>query len=253
MNETKVKVGGVFKTNNFGDCTVLSYKNSKDIIVRFLETGSEVKTTAGSLRKGMVKDPNFKSVAGVGFIGCGRYKPSNGGLEAKGYKVWVSMLRRCYNKKDKSYHSYGGDGVTVCSSWFNYQNYIKWYIDNYREGYHIDKDILSREDKVYSPETCRFVPQSLNNLILKPTSSTHTGVSYSKGMKKYESYVWKYNKKTTLGYFDTPEEAFQAYEKAKEAHIRFVAEEEYCSGNIPEVIYKNLLNYEVVDTLRGGL
>lgn len=78
------------------------------------------------------------------------------------------MLTRCYNhkslKKNPSYI-----GCSVCDEWLTYSNFKRWYedpINGYREGYHLDKDILVKGNKVYSPETCCFVPHSINCLLL---------------------------------------------------------------------------------------
>lgn len=34
------------------------------------------------------------------------------------------------------------------------------------EGWHLDKDILLKGNKVYSPETCAFVPAKINSLLI---------------------------------------------------------------------------------------
>ena len=35
------------------------------------------------------------------------------------YRVWAMMKDRCYNINNKSYHRYGGRGITVCGRWKN--------------------------------------------------------------------------------------------------------------------------------------
>jgi hypothetical protein len=56
----------------------------------------------------------------------------------------------------------------------------------------------------------------------------------------------KENKKQKyIGYFDTIEEAFNAYKKAKEAYIKEVAQEYYDKGEITERVYDALMRYEV--------
>ena len=51
---------------------------------------------------------------------------------------------------------------------------VKEWFDNpvngYKEGYSLDKDILVKGNKIYSPETCCFVPQDVNILFTKRTS-----------------------------------------------------------------------------------
>ena len=78
------------------------------------------------------------------------------------------MLRRCYRMADRSYKTYGAKGVSVCSSWHNFQTFATWYEENYpKDGrtYQLDKDKLSGLVKIYSPETCVFLlPQENSEL-----------------------------------------------------------------------------------------
>lgn len=54
------KVGYVFKSNNYGDFTILELLGGKKhrVVVRFTDTGSIVKTTISQIAYGTVKDPN---------------------------------------------------------------------------------------------------------------------------------------------------------------------------------------------------
>lgn len=84
------------------------------------------------------------------------------------YKVWRSMVNRCYNPNTSGYEWYGGVGVTVCDEWKNNPAlFCAWAINNgWREGLHIDKDILCKKNgiypHVYSPSTCQFVSAKVN-------------------------------------------------------------------------------------------
>ena len=58
-------------------------------------------------------------------------------------------------------------GCTVCELWHNFQNFAEWYDENYSagmEGYHLDKDIKIKGNKVYSPSTCMFVKPGDNTI-----------------------------------------------------------------------------------------
>lgn len=103
----------------------------------------------------MRKQPYEPSVWGVGYRGVGDYATTH-----PSYKIWQAMLQRCYSKEFRQYHNYGGKGVTVCEDWHNFQNFAKWYDDNYIEGYHLDKDAGGGME--YSPSTCTFMSQSDN-------------------------------------------------------------------------------------------
>ncbi len=82
----------------------------------------------------------------------------------KAYDCWCQVLNRCYSIKSQIKRpTYVG--CTVCDEWKYFSNFKKWHDENYREGFHLDKDILIEGNKVYSPETCVFVPQYLNAIL----------------------------------------------------------------------------------------
>ena len=84
----------------------------------------------------------------------------------KAYQAWSNMLTRGYSKKYKNERTTYKD-VTVCEEWHNFQNFAKWFEENYIEGWHLDKDILVKGNKVYSEGACCFVPPEINNLFTK--------------------------------------------------------------------------------------
>ena len=109
----------------------------------------------------------------------------------------------------------------------------------------LDKDIIKKGNKVYSPNTCVFVPHSINTLFVKSNKvrgEYYIGV-YKNG-NKFEAQLSKGNgKQIPLGLYDTPEEAFLTYKQAKEAYIKEVAEE--YKGKIDPRAYEALMKYEV--------
>lgn len=78
------------------------------------------------------------------------------------YRAWKHILRRCYCKKFLS-ENQTYIGVSVCDEWLTFSKFKHWYEINYVGGWQIDKDILTGS-RVYSPETCIYVPRWLNNL-----------------------------------------------------------------------------------------
>src|SRR5262245_59526160 len=42
----------------------------------------------------------------------------------KEYKIWAKMIQRCTDINCKGYEKYGAVGVTVCSSWLEFENFI---------------------------------------------------------------------------------------------------------------------------------
>lgn len=167
--------------------------------------------------------------------------------QLKVYRVWSSMISRCYSISNQSYGRYGGRGVYVCNEWHEFQNFAAWYYDQYQEDdWHIDKDILSPADDVrYSPETCVFIPAVLNTLLatmqdqmrdlpMGVLKSKTEGVYYcqynSKGVKQYKRFTNIYD-------------AAVHYKINKELEITRLTEE--YKGKLPEHIYQFFINYSI--------
>jgi len=113
-------------------------------------------------------------------------------------------------------------------------------------GWALDKDILQKGNKLYSKDTCCFVPQEVNSLLIKRDNSRGeypVGVCFRKATGKFMAQLTVNGKQKTLGYFTTPEEAFQVYKAAKEAQIKAVADKwKYL---LDERVFQALLAYEV--------
>lgn len=108
----------------------------------------------------------------------------------KMYNVWNSMLSRCYNHKNISWPHYGAKGVKVCEEWHNFQTFAGWYINQYKEEHwHLDKDILSGDIKVYSPPTCIFVPPEINTYFALVTAGTNIPVKSKILAEKYKGRI----------------------------------------------------------------
>lgn len=241
--------GKVFETNNFGKCFVLEYRGATNVLVMFYKPKCIVKCTMKDLMEGKVKNPLYPSFYNKGYIGVGEY----GGKDKQVYRLWLRLLERAYNE---NYHlkfpTY--EDVEVCEEWLNFQNFAKWcysqefYNTNDHKGntYQLDKDLLCKGNKIYAPETCCFIPAEINGLLIKNDKDRGEypiGVYPNNDHTKFRAHVSCYGKLKSLGSFSTPEEAFQAYKKAKESHIKLVAEK--WKGRIDEKTYKGLLSYEV--------
>lgn len=241
---------GVVNKNKFGTLMeVVEYKNYLDIWVKF-ENGNLVHTSWQCFTKGDVKNVYDKSIYGVAYLGEGDYKTViPNGKHTSIYDTWRGILTRCYSEKWLEKHpTY--IGCTICEEWLNFQNFAKWYDDNYYEvegeRIQIDKDILIKGNKLYSPETCIFVPERINLLFVfkSKEGKLPMGVTFSKKHNKYRvscSNVngWHMN----IGEYDTVEEAFETYKKAKEKVIKQVAE--LYKSKIPKKLYNAMLTYEI--------
>jgi hypothetical protein len=48
---------------------------------------------------------------------CGLRNNMHGLSYNRLYKIWCSIISRCYNVKDSAYYNYGGRGIKVCKRW----------------------------------------------------------------------------------------------------------------------------------------
>ena len=80
------------------------------------------------------------------------------------YSRWRALLLRCYDSKMHDKHPSYRD-CRVCDDWLVFSKFREWMKSQNWEGNSLDKDLLVRGNKLYSPETCLFIPQSLNAMI----------------------------------------------------------------------------------------
>ena len=112
----------------------------------------------------------------------------------------------------------------------------------------IDKDILYKGNKLYSPSKCCLVPQRVNNLLLKSNAirgNLPIGVHFHQVNGTYIAQCGGHGNGRYLGSYDTPIEAFNAYKKDKEREIKEIARIEYDKGTITKQCYDALMQYEV--------
>ena len=184
---------------------------------------------------------------GVGYNSRREHKTKVSGKHTIAYQTWFDMIRRCYSpKKQEKRPTY--IGCTVADCWHDYQDFADWFYGHkYSElGYQIDKDILKPENKVYSPETCCFVPSDINNLLISNGVNRGEyvqGVSLKKQSGKYLAQLSVDGRVKNLGHFDTASEAYQAYKAAKEAHVKVMAEE--WKGRIDPRVFTALMNWRL--------
>ena len=241
-------VGKVCKSKLSGDFKILKYNGARDIEIQFLKTGYRKVAEMKEVRNGNVKDSYSPSVFGVGISGT-KYPIRVNDVQTKEYMLWYSMLRRCYNDTYKNkYTTY--EGCEVSDKFKSYEYFYEWcqnQIGFGNEGWHLDKDLLIKGNKVYSENTCVFIPAEINSLLVKSTSlrGKHLiGVSWSNTSKSFVAQVRKNKGKPEyLGLFNTEIEAFNAYKQAKEAFIKEQANK--CKSQIDERAYNALMNYEV--------
>ena len=250
LNDVNYKdcIGKICKSKSSGDFKILKYNGATDVEIQFLNTGFEMFARLGDIRNGEIKDPYLPSVFDVGIVGA-KYPSTINGRNTKEYMLWADMLRRCYSetfqKKRPTYKD--------CEASENFKSYEYFYewchskIGFGNEGWHLDKDLLIKGNKVYSEDSCIFIPSEINSLLIKRTSlrgKCLIGVYWDKTAKAFRAMVSKNKgKREHLGLFNTEIEAFNAYKQAKESFVKEQAEK--WKGKIDERAYLALINYEV--------
>ena len=163
----------------------------------------------------------------------------------RSYVTWQSMIVRCYSPKARGkYRTY--EGVAICEDWHKFSIFKAWFDEHYVEGWQLDKDILVKGNKVYGPDTCCFVPQELNSVILKSNRSRGEypiGVSLHKKLNKFRADLSTNRGKVYLGLFDSEKEAFHVYKKFKEDYIKKLASK--YKDELDSRVYEALVNYQV--------
>lgn len=95
------------------------------------------------------------------------------------YEILLSMKKRCYNPKHKSYPSYGGRGIRICDTWFHTPGaFYSWAGSN---GYHPDLQIDRIDNNGdYCPTNCRWVTPKKNTRSRPATKLNIRKVSVTK-------------------------------------------------------------------------
>jgi len=179
-------------------------------------------------------------VHGVG-INDSTYNTIFNGARCPYYERWRSMLLRCYSAKNQEKQpTY--TNCYVCGEWLTFSNFRKWMTTQDWNGKQLDKDLINPGNKLYSPDSCVFVPLSLNALLTDHAAGRGKypqGVCLKKDSGRFQARCNVYGKLVHIGYFDTPSEASEAYKKFKSNHIKEVAQQ-YKSN---ERLYNGLMSH----------
>jgi hypothetical protein len=154
-----------YESNSTGWFTIIQ-RTGKRCIIQFDVTGYTATVNIDNAKAGKVKDPYFRSVYGVGYLGEFNKKTHPYWKQAS--QLWRNMLKRCYSKKDS--RGYYGKGVSVDERWLCFANFLEDIseLDNFDlwlkghgtpDRYNLDKDLKVAGNKVYSKDLCSFVSE----------------------------------------------------------------------------------------------
>lgn len=171
----------------------------------------------------------------------------------KEYTLWSDMLNRCYNtrldrRRDASYAD-----CYVAEEWHNFQNFIKWYDENIvlyktNEPITLDKDLLYKNNKIYSKFSCLLLPERINIFLTTSKCARGNfpiGVFFENDSQKYKAQCCdpfdRYGR--NIGRFNNPNDAFIKYKEIKEKYAKDLAD--FYKGKIDERAIYALCNYKV--------
>ncbi len=228
---------------------IVHYNTYYDITILF-DSGYIKSATMKEVKRNAIKDKLSPSVYGVGIVGI-RYNTKVDGKHAMEYGTWKNMLRRCYSEKGRhKFQSY--DDCIVSENFKKYSYFYEWVnkqvgfntVDDMGNIFQLDKDLLSKGNKIYSETTCAFLPLEINiALAIKDSKHKKFHVGVRKNRNKYEVTCCINSKSTYLGLFNTELEAFNAYKQAKENYLKQLAEK--WKDRIDIKAYNALMNYQV--------
>ena len=152
VKEKRMKecVGKVLSSTNYGDFKIIKYVSAKEILVKFLKTGTEVWCTRKNAFEGGVKDKYFPTICGVGYYGNALPKRSHPKIE-RAYSVWFKMLIRCYDARIKQVKNYSD--CSVSEYFASFEHFSTWYLSQVgsdQNNWQLDKDLLVKGNRVYS-------------------------------------------------------------------------------------------------------
>ena len=237
-------VGETYKNNKGCIGKVVEYVNARKVKIRFVDEHSfESFFEVSDIRKGTFSNPFHRSTLGLGYMGDGEFKAKVKGKTTIEYNLWSAMMTRSYcpnyHEKFPTYI-----GCSVAEEFLNYQDFANWINlqPNFKEkGFVLDKDLLVRGNKVYSPETCCLIPQEINSYI---ASTKRKSLDYPVGVSKTLS-----NRYTAslhgrhLGTYDSIAEAFSVYKVVKEGKAKEIAYG--WKDQIDPRVYNALMSWEV--------
>lgn len=180
--------------------------------------------------------------------------------KTKACQLWENIKNRCEYLPVVDEVRFGKyTGADACEDWKDFQNFAQWFEDvqsagYYEKGWQLDKDLLVKNNKVYAPEFCVFLPEEVNkslNIKSRTRGELPLGLSYncrSGGKDKNHINVrfWcKYPEFTVIRFLpsDQIDVGFSIYKEAREKYVHFLAEK--YKDKLDPRAYEALRVYEV--------
>lgn len=157
-----------------------------------------------------------------------------------------NMTQRCkVGGRLQTYHSPFYSGVICSEEFADPQRFCDWAVDQVgwgNPGWQLDKDLLVPGNRVYSAETCVFLPQEVNAGIIQPGWGKYLPGTWPE-YKRWRSALKIKKQGVYLGTYHTELEAHQAYCEFRELHVAMLADK--WRNEIDPRAYAALLNWKV--------
>jgi hypothetical protein len=190
-------------------------------------------------------------VYGVGIYEKGRHLASINNRLTKPYKLWSSMLHRCYSPLSLELKpTY--EAVTVEGDFLEFQLFGDWLDIHYVDGWSLDKDILIPGNKVYRSDRCCMVPMLINTQLNHNRVSRGkwpTGVTYCRRGKRFLAKISQDGQTVNIGQYGSPEDARAAYLLAKRAYLIDLAER--YKGQLAAPVYEAIIKFPIEEDFHG--
>ena len=244
--------GKVFLSNNCGYYQITLANSTDRMRAVFLQTNTVLTVDARQVDSGGVVDPYYPTMCGVGYHGEAESTVDENGKQLKEYVYWYGMFARCYgNRNLEAYND-----TIVSEEFHDFSYFQKWFhnqIGRYGKDFHLDKDILSGDCKIYAEDTCVLVPQEVNSFFVKHNnkkvkSNLPTGVVFNpkNTSRPFTAMYSGHGGEKHMSYHDNEWSAFIAYKQAKESRAKELAEK--WRGQIDNRVYEKLINYKALLT-----
>lgn len=228
-------------SNYYGDEYIILEEHPKTLLIEWVDDfrhKEEINKT--KFVKSLFRNPFSPSVKGFGYRGVGPHKSSLYGVATNVEICWRNLITRTCCEEHKAKVPSHKDN-TICLDWLCFQTFGDWYVLNYKSGYELDKDLLIRGNKHYSPETCVMLPKEINSLISR--GEANRGEHPPGVFRDKNGYYIAKSCGVFLGSFSSPYEAFLSYKNFKEKKAKDLAV--YYKNNIDPRAYDALMGYMI--------
>ena len=239
------KIGQEFKNNQGCVFKIISIVDDEHVEIEWQDKFKfKVIIPTKTILKPSNKNPYHPTVFSKGYLGDYKKSCDSNIDKLKSYKIWKHMLERTY---DPNYHAKFPTyrKVSLSEEWHDFSIFKSWFDKNYIEGYSLDKDLLQMdvENRVYSKETCIFIPTFLNSFLASYTDNPNNtsgvkGVSWNAPRKKWMVTIFDIDRRVNvnLGRYSDLNEAKIVYNEARNKKAEVLKDKMRNLNYLPEHI-----------------